>query len=75
MARYFFNIHHDRERHDTEGVELPDADAAWREATLAAGELIKEIDGDLRPGQEWRLEVTDEQQKRLYLIRVIAEKK
>jgi hypothetical protein len=36
--------------------------------------VVKEIDGKFQPGQEWQLEVTDEQQRRVYLIRVVAEK-
>ena len=76
MPRYFFNVHHQRERPDTEGVVLPDAGAAWREASLYAGELLKEKNGNFfLPSQEWHLEVTDEQRKPVYLIRVTAENK
>jgi hypothetical protein len=76
MPRYFFNVHDQGHRgHDTEGEELPDAAAAWREATLIAGELFKDIDGRFQPGQEWQLEVTDEQRRPLYIIRVTAETK
>jgi len=39
---------------------LPDAKAAWREATVTAGQIIQDLDGKLRPGKQWRLEVTDE---------------
>jgi len=41
---------------------------------MAAGEMIKEIDGRLVPGREWRLEVTDEFRNPLYVIHVSAEK-
>jgi hypothetical protein len=34
--------------------------AAWHEATLMAGELFKDFDGDYRPGEEWNLDVTDQ---------------
>ena len=74
MPKFFFNVRYDGDRQDTEGEELPDADAAWREATIVAGEVFKDIDGRFRPGQELQLEVTDEQRKPLYLIRVTAEK-
>jgi hypothetical protein len=74
MARYFFNIHHQSPGRDLIGEDLPDEIAAWREATFIAGELFKDIDGAFQPGQEWQLEVTDELQKPLYLIRVTAEK-
>jgi hypothetical protein len=56
------------------GEELPNDEAAWKEGTLIAGELFKDIDGKFQPGQEWSLEVTDEARKPLYLIRISAEK-
>jgi hypothetical protein len=74
MPRYFFNVYHERSTIDDEGEELPDRHEAWRSATLAAGEMIKEIDGKLVPGREWRLEVTDEFRNPLYVIHVSAEK-
>ena len=58
---------------DEEGDELPDNEAAWREATVIVGELFKNIDGKFRPGEEWALEVTDEQRKPLYMIRISAQ--
>jgi hypothetical protein len=73
MARYFFTIHNEGGAYDTEGEDLPNDEAAWREATLMAGELFKDIDGKFRPGQDWSLEVTDERRNPLYFIRVSAE--
>jgi hypothetical protein len=61
MRRYFFNVHGERSAPDQVDEELPNNEAAWHEATLIAGELFKEIDGNFRPGQEWSLEVTDAQ--------------
>nr|WP_202966308.1 hypothetical protein [Treponema endosymbiont of Eucomonympha sp.] len=57
------------------GEELPDQDAAWVEATRTAGEMIKNLDGKLKPGRDWRMEVTDEFQNPLWEIRVNAEKR
>ena len=74
MPRYFFNMNGVRASHDDLGEDLPDDEAAWHEATLVAGEIFKDIDGKLRPGQEWSLEVTDEQQKSLYVIHVTSKK-
>lgn len=74
MPRYFFNIYHDRTQLDFEGEELPDMHAAWKEATVTAGQIIQGIDGRLRPGTEWRLEVTDEFANPLYVIHVHAER-
>ena len=73
MPRYFFNVLYNRAELDEQGEDLPDAQAAWREATKTAGQILRDLDGGLRPGQEWRLEVTDENAKRLYVLRVIAE--
>ena len=74
MPRYFFNVYHDRAELDEEGEELPDVQAAWREATVTAGQIIQDLDGKLRPGQQWRLEVTDERATPLYVIHVSAER-
>ena len=52
MPRYFFNIHHDDVELDPEGQDLPDQDAAWEEATTAAGEILRDLDGKLRPGHD-----------------------
>jgi hypothetical protein len=73
MPRYFFNIQNGSSGPDMEGEELPNKEAAWREATLMAGELFKDLDGKLRPDHEWSLEVTDERRNPLYYIRVSAE--
>jgi hypothetical protein len=73
MPRYFFNVHHELASIDAVGKELPDRHAAWKEATVAAGETIRGLDGSLRPGREWRLEVTDEFANPLYVLHVSAE--
>jgi hypothetical protein len=61
MPRYFFNTHGIRPITDEVGEELPDDETAWHEATIIAGQLLKDIDGKFRPDQEWALEVTDEE--------------
>jgi hypothetical protein len=70
--RYFFNVHNVTSRLDEIGEELPDDVTAWKEATIIAGELFKDIDGKFKPGQEWGLEVTDEQRRPLYFITIRA---
>jgi hypothetical protein len=60
MPRYFFHVHNIPPKLDDIGEELPSDDAAWRTATVFAGEIFKDVDGRLRPDQEWALEVTDE---------------
>lgn len=74
MPRYFFNIYHGERHTDDSGVELPDPDAAWKEATFTAGQLIQDLDGALKPSQEWRLEVIDEAAKPVCVLRLLAER-
>lgn len=70
MPRYHFNTEGLRGGPDDIGEELRDDEAAWREATLVAGEIFKDIDGKFRPDQEWSLEVTDAHRKPLYSIQI-----
>src|SRR5437868_4627194 len=60
---------------DEEGYELADRSAAWAEATAAAGEMIRDLDGRLQPGKDWRLEVTDENKKPVYVINISGQAK
>jgi hypothetical protein len=72
MPRYFFNVHHERAEPDEVGEELPDRYAAWKEATITAGQILQSLDGKLQPGCDWRMEVMDEFGKPLYVIHVSA---
>jgi len=73
VPKYYFDIYGVRGgRRDEAGEELPNNEAAWREGTRAAGELLKDIDGKFRPGEDWVLEVTDEHRKPLYTINISA---
>jgi len=74
MPRYYFNIQDGAPNVDVVGDELPDDAAAWNEATIIAGELFKGIDGKFEPGQEWSLEVADEQHRPLFSILISAKK-
>ena len=70
MPRYFFHVHNVEPSPDDIGEELPDDEAAWKEGTLIAGELFKDIDGKFRPDQQWSLEVTGAKGKPLYSIHI-----
>jgi hypothetical protein len=74
MPRYFFHVHHDRYVEDYEGEELPDKHAAWKEATVTAGQILQGLDGSLTPAREWRMEVTDEFQNPLFVLHISAER-
>ena len=72
MPRYFFNVYHERAEPDEVGEELPDRRAAWKEATITAGQMLQSLDGKLQPGCDWRMEVMDEFANPLYVIHVSA---
>ncbi|MBU6464852.1 MAG: hypothetical protein KGL35_27895 [Bradyrhizobium sp.] len=74
MPRYFFDFHNCLLGRDEIGEELPDDAAAWREATIFAGQLFKEIDGKLGPGDGWKLSVTDQDRTPLFLIDISTTK-
>ncbi len=75
MPKYFFNTYHDVVYTDHDGEELDDKHAAWAEATRMAGEIIKDMDGKLRPGHDWKLEVHDEFRNPIWTLLVKAEQK
>jgi hypothetical protein len=58
--------------HDEVGQELPDRDAAWDVATRYAGDSLRDLDGGLRPGADWRLEVLGERNDRIVQITIKA---
>lgn len=50
-------------------VELPDNKAAWEEATASMGEMLKDIDGDLRQGGDLKMTVC-EGEKPIFTVRI-----
>jgi hypothetical protein len=77
MPLYFFNFSRGPKPETTpfksEVLELADNVAAWEEATTACGEKLREIDGSLRPGDGWTMEVTDASGKAIYALRFTTE--
>lgn len=61
MPRYYFNVHDGITTLDHEGSELPDISAAKKAAALLAGQLLSDQDDDFWDGENWRVEVVDEQ--------------
>jgi len=41
---------------------------------VTAGQIIQDLDGRLRPGPDWRLEVTDDFANPLYVIHISADR-
>lgn len=70
MPRYFFDVYNISPSVDHIGQELPNDEAAWREATVFAGELFKDVDGKMRPGQAWELRVADGSRSPLFHIQI-----
>ena len=75
MPRYFFNITYGEESyHDQIGEILSNDFAAWQEATASAGQSLRDLDGKLRPGTTWRMEVGDTRGSIIFSIEVRARK-
>ncbi|MGF6431299.1 DUF6894 family protein [Bradyrhizobium elkanii] len=74
MPRYFFHIQHGKRDPDEIGMDLQDIDAAWKEGTVTAGRFLQDLDGTLKPGQEWRMEITDETGDLIWVLRLLAER-
>jgi hypothetical protein len=69
MPRYFFTVlDGHKSTLKNEGLDLPDNDAAWVEATTACGELLRNLNGRLRPGDHWSMRVKDEVGTDLYVL-------
>jgi hypothetical protein len=74
MPLYFFKISlEDALVGIGDGIDLQDDEAAWVEATTACGEMLKDIDGALKKGGEWRMEVQDHARRPLYTLRLVCE--
>jgi len=74
MPRYFFDVFYRTDHPDQDGQRLPDDAAAWLEGTQVAAEMLADLDGDLKPGEHWRLEVTDAARNKLYVIHFNSER-
>ncbi len=74
MPRFYFNVSSGARVRDQDdlGKELPDQEAAWEVATRYAGESLRDLDGDLRPGDDWMLDVQSETGARVFQILIRA---
>lgn len=61
MPQYFFHLNHLHERSDGDGIDLPDFDSAWAEAVRTCGEMLRNLDGSLKPDTPFELTVADEE--------------
>jgi hypothetical protein len=73
MPLYRFNTRYGAEVTQSGGVSLDSTRHAWQEATRAAGEILRDLDGSLEPHREWRMDVSDNDGNALFSLRVIPE--
>jgi hypothetical protein len=77
MPRYYFNLEDGQRLLDDAGLDLPDIEAAQKEALGASGNLLKRgPNASLWNGASWRLWVTDRpngEGKTLFTLRFSAE--
>jgi hypothetical protein len=73
MPVFRFKTRHGRDVFEGDGIELGTLREAWKQATSAAGEILKDVDGSLDPDREWRMDVMDEAGRALFSLRLIPE--
>ena len=74
MPTYHFKvIRPDNTFPDEDGMTFDNIEQAWEEATVAAGLLVKDLDGKLSPGKSCAIEIQDEFFNTVRTLRVIAE--
>jgi Domain of unknown function (DUF6894) len=71
---YFFRVFtNDVGRHETEGLVFASKEDAWQEATNSTGEIIRDMDGNMHPGMDWRMDVTNAAGTLIYRLSFKAE--
>lgn len=70
---YLSTVQDDRVNDRDDPIDLPDDKAAWRQAAIAFGEMLKEIDGCLTPNAEWRFNVKNESRVLIYSLKLTPE--
>lgn len=74
MPLYYFSTKHEDRLNDRDDpIDLSDDNAAWSQAAIAFGEMLKEIDGSLTPNAEWRLDVKNESRVLIYSLKLMPE--
>jgi hypothetical protein len=73
VPRYFFNIYDGEPELDLEGTEFADIYLAQAEAIRMSGEVMRDLGARFWDGREWKLEVTDAEGRKLFVIHFSAE--
>ena len=72
MPSFGFHIRH--WNHSSHyNVDLPDARAAHKEATMIFGDMARGVAAQLNETPEWRMDVSDEFGKSLFRLRLLTE--
>ena len=72
MPSFGFHIRHGD--HSSEhNIDLPDARAAHKEATMIFGDFARDLAAQLNETPEWRMDVSDESAKSLFRLRLLTE--
>jgi uncharacterized protein DUF6894 len=73
MPRYYFHVAYgDSAKIINEGLELGNKEDAWIEATTACGELLRDMDGKLKPGDAWSMTVKDDSGASVYELKFLT---
>ena len=73
MPRYFFHVIDGTSSCDETGTELPDIYTAQAQAIRLSAEILQEMGARFWSGTEWKVEVTDEQGRILFVLHFSAE--
>ena len=73
MPKYFFHVFDGVSKPDLEGSELADIYIAQSEAIRMSGEIMRDLGAKFWDGDDWRLEVTDADGRKLFIVRFSAE--
>ena len=74
MPTYFFHIRHGKYASAlSDGIELPDLEAARQEAAFMCSDMARDIVSALGDSPEWRMEVSDDTGRKLYRLTLLAE--
>ena len=74
MPRYFFHVNDGLQYVDREGVELHGPAKAHIEAVIAAGNMLRDVDGHFENGN-WSLRVIDDNGDMVSDIKIIVQRR
>lgn len=72
MPHYYFHVVNGSARADPVGIELPDLDAAKREASRYAGEMLRDNPDAIWKNTGWMMVVSNVQGMTLFVLHFLA---